>query len=212
MHFRTPHLVGSERPLTARPVQRWALVAGWASLLLPLPSVAWRVVMLAGVDVGLGIADFYRSSTAAIGYVLGLDVAQVAAGVLCFGLVRPWSEVVPRWVPGLGGRGIPRAVPGTLGAVGVVALCYLVGTAFFSLLGTWLGITDGWTPDEGMSAGERALLLACYVPFFLWPIATAVTVAGYWLRRRPEDSRAAASRTAGATATPQPAASPAARN
>ena len=159
-------------------------MAGWASLLLPLPSVVWRLAMLAGVDLGLGISDFYRSSAGAIAYVLGLEVVQVLVAVLCFGLIRPWSEIMPRWVPRLGGRKIPRAVPGTIGAVGVLALFYFIGTVLFSLMRSWLGITDGWTPDEGMSTGERVLLFACYVPFFLWPVATAVTVVGYWLRRR----------------------------
>src|SRR5690606_5586783 len=40
--------------------------------------------------------------------------------VLTLGLIRPWGEVFPRWVPGLAGRRVPvaaAAVPGGLVAV-----------------------------------------------------------------------------------------------
>lgn len=187
MDYRTASLKQSTGQFTERPVKKRALIAGWASLLLPLPSIMWRLAMLAGIDVGLGITDFYRSSLGNVAYVLGLELLQILAAVLCFGLIRPWSEVMPGWIPGLGGRRIPRAIPGTIGAVGVLALFSQIGAALVALLGVWLGYTDGWTPDEGMTTGERVLFLACYVPFFVWPVAAAVTVVGYWLRRRPTD-------------------------
>lgn len=166
------------------PVPRWMRLAAWAALLLPLPSVAWRIAMLAGVDVGLGLASFYRSTAQTVSYVLALDVLQVLAAVLVFGLVCRWSERVPRWVPVLRGRRIPLVVPGILGTVGAAALLWIIGTLLVAFTRAWLGITDGWTPDEGMGAGHRALLFACYAPFLLWPLAVAATVAGHWTRLR----------------------------
>lgn len=166
-------------------MQRWAAVAGWLSLLLPIPSVLWRLAMLAGVDTGFAEADFYRSSTETVAYVAALDVVEMGAAILVFGLIRPWGEVVPRWVPGVGGRIIPRYVPTALGAAGAVLLCLVIGSVLVALISVWSGMTDGWTPDAGMSAAERTVLLVAYIPFFCWPIAVCVTVVGYWLRRRP---------------------------
>ncbi|HLS33173.1 MAG TPA: hypothetical protein VK039_06275 [Brevibacterium sp.] len=167
------------------PVPRWTLVAGWASLLLPLPSILWRIAMLAGLDVGFRDAELYRGSVEAVLYVVGLEAVQILVAVLCFGLIRPWSEVLPRWVPAVGGRTIHRLVPTAVGAVGALALWATLLPLIVALVRTWSGVAEGWTPDIGMSSGERGLLLVAYIPFFLWPIAVSVAVAGYWVRRSP---------------------------
>jgi hypothetical protein len=173
-----------QQPPRLGPVPGWMRFAGWAALLLPLPSVLWRVAMLSGADVGLGLADFYRSTAGTVAYVLALDAAQVLAAVLTFGLICGWSETVPQWVPGLRGRRIPPLLPGVLGSAGAAALLWIIGVLLFAFVRSWLGITDGWTPDEGMGGGHRALLFACYLPFLLWPLAAAATVAGHWARFR----------------------------
>lgn len=65
-------------------------------------------------DAGYAAMDFDGWGT---GYVLGLSVLSEAITLLALGLVRPWGEVLPRWVPLLGGRPLPRlavVVPGRL--------------------------------------------------------------------------------------------------
>lgn len=47
----------------------------------------------------------------------------------------------------------------------------------------WTGAEAGWTPDIGMSPGQRTLLLTCYIPFFAWPLAIAAALIGYGRRR-----------------------------
>ncbi|SMX80700.1 hypothetical protein BC102111_01777 [Brevibacterium casei CIP 102111] len=180
MSFRTSNLKPS---VTTAPVQRWALIAGWGSLLLPLPSVLWRLLMLAGVDVGFGLSGEVRESAAGIGYVLGLEVLTVLVAVLGFGLIRRWGEVVPGWVPRLGGRTIPPLVPIIVGGIGSAVLLGLIGSVLAKFVLAWTGTVPGWTPDVGMTAGERAFLLTCYVPFFLWPVAIASALIGYAGRR-----------------------------
>ena len=189
MSFRTSNL---KPTVTTAPVQRWALIAGWGSLLLPLPSVLWRLLMLAGVDVGFGLSGEVRESAAGIGYVLGLEVLTVLVAVLGFGLIRRWGEVVPGWVPRLGGRTIPPLVPIIVGGIGSAVLLGLIGSMLATFVLAWTGTVPGWTPDVGMTAGERAFLLTCYVPFFLWPVAIAVALIGYARRRlgtRPDRTR-----------------------
>ncbi|WP_052462138.1 hypothetical protein [Nigerium massiliense] len=174
--WRDPGAVGA-------PVQPWARAAAWACLLLPMPSVIWRVAMLLGADVGFADADAFRGDPGLTAYVLGLDVTEVAVGVLCLGLIMRWGEVVPRWVPGLGGRVIHRLVPTVIGGVGNVTLYAIMAGLAAAFVPVWLGQRAGWTPDRGMDSGQRAVLLVCYVPFFLWPVAITPALVGYWRRR-----------------------------
>ena len=51
--------------------------ACWTAFLCPLPSVAWRAAMLAGVDVGFGRVDLFRTSAGGIAYVVALELIQV---------------------------------------------------------------------------------------------------------------------------------------
>lgn len=168
---------------TGRPVPGWAKAAGWLSLLMPLPAVAWRVAMLAGVDVGFADVEQFRSSAGGVGYVLTLEIVSVLAAILCFGLIRPWGERVPGWLPGAG-RAIPRWLPLTLGTIGVIVMVILLGQTLADIVAGALGDTDAWQPYAGMSPGQLVLWLACYIPFYTWPIAVAVTLIGYWVRRR----------------------------
>ena len=185
-----------------REIPRWALIAGWGALVLPLPSVAWRIALLAGLDVGFGLADEVRFSAGGVVYVLGLEVLTLLVAVAGFGLIRPWGEVVPRWVPRLGGRTIPPLVPLIVGGIGTVVLLGLIGSVLVKFVLAWTGVVPGWTPDVGMSAGERAVLLACYIPFFVWPVAIAVALIGYGRRRLgARSARVSADRTPGSAVT-----------
>src|SRR5699024_4715587 len=128
------------------PVPRWTVVAGWASLLLPLPSILWRIAMLAGLDVGFRDAELYRGSVEAVLYVVGLEAVQILVAVLCFGLIRPWSEVLPRWVPAVGRRAIHPPVPTTGGAVGAPAPWGPPLPRSAGPLRPAAGGAHGWTP------------------------------------------------------------------
>lgn len=141
--------------------------------------------MLVGLPTGFAYPELYRDSAGDVFYVLGLELLQVGVAVLCFGLIRPWGEVVPGWVPGLRGRTIPRAVPAAIGIAGLVVLTAMLTAVLLAFQEVASGEREGWHPTDGMSSAELALFYACYVPFFLWPVAIAVAIAGYWLRRSP---------------------------
>ncbi|GHG99484.1 hypothetical protein [Streptomyces lanatus] len=108
-------------------------------------------------------------------YLILLFVVSEALGLLTLGLVQPWGETVPRWIPRLGGRSVPplaAVVPATLGALVSMATVYY----FF------LAIVFGGFPP-GHSTTEKALLTASYLPLLAWgPLLGAVTYAYY--RRR----------------------------
>lgn len=152
-------------------VPRWAVLAAHAVPLITLPSGLWRI----GVALGLPLADYRPVGWEAV-YVVGLSVASEALALLTLGLVRAWGEVVPRWVPLLGGRRVPpraAVVPALTGAAGLAALCA------WSFCAQYAGLGEGriGTP------AQELLLVVCYVPLLAWPpLLVAVTVA-YGRRR-----------------------------
>jgi len=103
-------------------------------------------------------------------YTIGLAVALEALALLTLGLVQNWGEVVPRWIPFIGGMRVPRmaaVLPAGIGAV-------LITLITFSQLLLWDKVDTTGLPLMGLS----------YAPLLGWgPLLAAVTVA-YFVRRR----------------------------
>ncbi|MEU8971237.1 hypothetical protein AB0D11_18495 [Streptomyces monashensis] len=109
-------------------------------------------------------------------YVLILSVVSQVAACLTLGLVKPWGERVPRWVPQLGGRRIPPlavVIPAAVGAVAVTGLCAAVTLVPGGPLGN---------PD--FPHGTAGVIMdVCYAPLLAWgPLVGALTIA--YVRRR----------------------------
>nr|WP_063857193.1 hypothetical protein [Kitasatospora sp. Root107] len=161
-----------------KPAPRWAVVAAHAVPLVTLPSGLWRIGLLTGFP------DWYGEHNWALweqSYVVMLTVVAEALALLTLGLVRPWGEVVPDWVPLLGGRRVPvlaAVVPAATGA-------FLVTT--YATVNQLLHLVEPLNDTgEGMpnSGPGFWLLLVCYLPLVAWgPLLAAVTVA-YYRRRR----------------------------
>jgi hypothetical protein len=117
-------------------------------------------------------------------WLAGAMLASVAVcgAMLTLGLVRPWGEVYPRWIPYLRGRPVrPRTavVPGSLVAI-------LVFTAGLHAIRAQL---LGYYP-ENSGLGEDNW--GTTAPGLLWPVwgaALAAAVLSYHLRRRGRCSR-----------------------
>lgn len=169
--------------VTARPVPRWATTAAHLVALSAVPSGIWRICLGLGLPIGFPVAMLERDHMPGSGtlYVVVLTLLTEAFALLAFGLVQPWGERIPRWVPLLGGRllhPLMAVVPAGLGALALVVL-------WTPRVFRWTFVPGG-LPD-GMSAGGwSALMIACYVPLLAWgPLLAAVTVA-YYRRRRQE--------------------------
>ncbi|GAA3371934.1 hypothetical protein GCM10020367_24740 [Streptomyces sannanensis] len=157
-------------------VPRWAVLAAHAVPLITLPSGLWRLALVAGLPV-LELPT--EGGTIGVGeslYIVSLSLVSEALALLTLGLVRPWGETVPRWIPLLGGRRIPplaAVIPALTGAAGLLGL---VGWFTYA---QYAGLGDGLTG----SPAQKALLTVCYVPLLAWaPLLIAVTVAYH--RRR----------------------------
>lgn len=157
---------------------RWAIAAAYAVPLCVLPSAVWRVHLV--------ITTF--PVTKGGWYPLLLSVVSMAAALLTLGLVHSWGEVVPRWVPVLGGRPVPvRAAVGAavIGAalIGAVS-AYAVLNMLFHLVERGPVLVGGG-PVERLQPPEW-LLSVLYAPMLAWgPLLAAVTAA-YYRRRTAE--------------------------
>ncbi|MVA75127.1 hypothetical protein GC722_03655 [Auraticoccus sp. F435] len=112
-----------------------------------------------GLDLSMRIWGLLLSSGAWLGSVLTL------------GLVRPWGEVFPRWVPGLAGRPVPVAAAAVPGGLVAAVLCFTAVPMLFGLPeGTVVQVTT----------------LALVFPCWLWGPALALAVWGYVGHRRQD--------------------------
>ncbi|MFD9940693.1 hypothetical protein ACFWYW_35455 [Nonomuraea sp. NPDC059023] len=124
-----PVPLGFPEASTASGRVRWVAYAGAASF---LPYAAAKVVF--GLENGAVLAE--HGGLMAELALFGVDLTALLAVLGIFLLVamtRPWSQVWPRWVPGLAGRRVPRWLPlvpawlgATLGPYGLLGVGYLL--------------------------------------------------------------------------------------
>lgn len=163
---------------------RWAVWAAHAVPLALVPSSVWRIAQGFGVDVGFTgqLAEDFAAPGWITPYVIVLSLVTEGLALLTLGLVRPWGERLPRWLPLVGGRRVPipaAVVPAMLGATAVTAVT-VIGAVF------WNGPENNGSPEapQGLAG---LVMTACYAPLLLWgPLLAAVTVS-YHRRRRSAD-------------------------
>ncbi|MGC5531470.1 hypothetical protein [Streptomyces sp. SR-10] len=165
------------------PPPRWAVRAAHVAAWSTVPSGVWRLAFVLGVPVGVMereefLASFPDSSPLlALAYVLLLGAVAEAASYLTLGLVRPWGEVVPRWVPLLGGRPVNAGLAVLAASLGALTVTVLWWVLFFG------GLLVAESPDPGISAGE-VVFVAAYAPLLLWGPLLAVVTWSYRHRHR----------------------------
>ncbi|MFD4746342.1 hypothetical protein ACFWOS_12890 [Streptomyces rubiginosohelvolus] len=170
------------------PPPRWAVRAAHVVAWSTVPSGVWRIALVLGVPVGVmereeflaGFPD--HSPLIAMAYVLLIGAVAETASYLTLGLVRPWGEVVPGWIPFLGGRPVHHRLAVLGASLGALAVTVLWWVLFFG------GLLTAPSPDPSVSAGE-VLFVASYAPLLLWgPLLAAVT----WSYHRRHRGRAGA--------------------
>ncbi|MFI2610759.1 hypothetical protein [Kitasatospora sp. NPDC018619] len=184
INARTARPVGAAVPAVP-PAPRWARAAAKAAVLAAVPSGLWRIAFGFGVPVGFTGAtaaafDAHQPGWGTV-YCVALSALAESLALLTLGLVRPWGQVAPRWIPLIGGRRVrPLAavVPALLGSA---VLTYAGAAALFG----------GWArnlaePDSPHGFAAVVMTLA-YLPLVAWgPLLGAVTLdyARRTLRRR----------------------------
>jgi hypothetical protein len=156
---------------------RWAVAV---AVIVPVIYAITRFAWAFGIPLGI-TEKFFREGVEIGLWWRGAALAALALGgaVLKIGLIQPWGEIFPRWMPFVGGRAVPHAlvvVPATFVAVIVTA----AGLMFvrMGVAGTFnLGVhpvrfTENW---------------AALWPELLWPIwgvALGLATLAYHSRTR----------------------------
>ena len=105
-------------------------------------------------------------------YLVGLGVVSEGCAYLTLGLVRPWGETFPAWLPLVGGRRVSGwfSVPvATIGGLGACACGILLLTK--------------WEDFAALPTGWDVLMLTCYLPLCLWGPMVLVVTADHARRR-----------------------------
>ncbi|ACQ80075.1 hypothetical protein Bcav_1819 [Beutenbergia cavernae DSM 12333] len=155
----------AELAAATRRTRRWTLVAMEA----PLAYAATRVLMFVEAPGFRGFDEETRVAG------LGLALASVVGAVLTWGLIRPWGERFPRWVPGLAGRRVPPDLA-VIPALAVAALILAASRAI--VVGAVAAGSDAWR--------EIMLTPLVSLPHLLWPVwgvALALAALSYHRRR-----------------------------
>jgi hypothetical protein len=169
---------------TAEGAVRWGRWAVSVAVVVPLLYAATRYAWALGLPLGIS-EEFLREGQATGLWWAGAALATLAVvgSILTLGLVRPWGEAFPRWIPYLGGRRVPpwlAIVPAALVSVLVTS----AGLMFIRLV-----VTDAFADafEFGPDLGWVAL-----APELLWPAwgaALAATTLAYYYRRRGRCTR-----------------------
>ncbi|MGI8810614.1 MAG: hypothetical protein ACR2KK_22750 [Acidimicrobiales bacterium] len=145
-------------------------MAAHAAALTTLPSALWRLALALGFSAGYTDKGFEELNVDGWGwlYLVGLSVVTEAAALMTVGLVRPWGEVVPHWVPWMGGRAVRRQPVVVVAAVGATILVVL-----------WTPFLFWWSLDQSEFTALGATLVGfLYLPLVLWgPLLAAVTMS-----------------------------------
>jgi hypothetical protein len=174
------HRTGPEREVPEAP--RWIIWLAWATPLCVLPSSLWRVHAITQIPDGC------PDSAGTDVYVVGLSIVSLTAAFLTVGLVSPWGQRLPTWLPHLGGRPVrPRAVLAAA-CVGVLILTAVYLYAVLNPILGWKEANDDvpGCPPPGETDGAW-LAYSAYAPLLAWLPLLAIVTADFYRRtiRRP---------------------------
>lgn len=173
-----------------RPSPRWAVRLAHAIPLLVLPTALWRLAWVFELSIGWDPVLFAENTDDPHEkiYLLSLTLLPEGLALLSLGLVRRWGEVLPRWVPVLGGRRIPplaAVVPAAAGATALILMWTPLPVMFFAAPRSGAPDGNGW----------ELLMAVCYLPLVAWgPFLAAITWAYHRRRTAPTWPPAASTR------------------
>lgn len=167
--------------MARRTIPQWVIIAAWLVPLCVLPSATWRLTHLFGVIVnGPGPCDS-GTLTGAL-YISALSIGSVSAALMTLGLVQPWGEIFPRWLPFVGGRPVPFRGVTAIALLGAATLCFLALLPTMNAMFDWYArpsLPPGCTPPTGSFA---TMLAWIYAPLLAWPPLLCLVALDYYRR------------------------------
>jgi hypothetical protein len=161
---------------TALASKQWGRWATYIAVVIPLVYALTRWAWAVGIPLGI-TAELLREGQESGMWLAGAALATVSAGgaLLTLGLIQPWGDTVPDWIPFLGGKRVPLAlavIPASL----ISTLITSAGVMFIRLALT--GVFE-----QFFGPGNPAT----YAPELLWPlwgVALGMATLAYYYRRR----------------------------
>jgi hypothetical protein len=163
-------------PAPPRPASRRVRWIAYAGCLAWLPYAGLHTLSALGIA---GIEP--HGDKAPIDLVPALLIAVGLATFLLLGLVSPWGQVFPRWVPPLAGRRVPRFLP--IVPVWLIAptfVLYGLGSGVYVLL-----LLSGVATWHGKGGVDGAIGYAEPISFAGYGVALTVAAISYQLRTQP---------------------------
>ncbi len=170
--------------MTTLPARSPCRVAAYLTPLCVLPSGIWRIHQVFWVQT-----PACAQSGGTQLYVVALSLVTVAAAALTIGLVSRWGEVIPRWVPVLGGREVPVRWATAAAMSGALVIFFVYGYAALNPVFHWrepVVVPGCPPPDQGPYAWIAYL---AYGPVLLWGPLLVVATIGYYRRRTAANAR-----------------------
>lgn len=179
------HSTARTAMVPARP--QWAVLAAFAAPLCTVPSAMWRIAMGMGLPVGYDPEALRSQGYPGQGtiHVVLLSAVIFILAYLTVGLVRRWGEVVPRWLPVIGGTPLPPRVVVGVAASGAVAVTLLT----LSQLVVWFMIEPSGLGEAELSGTARTVMGLCYAPLLAWGPLLGVVTLSYHRRHHRETGR-----------------------
>lgn len=157
-------------------LERWRVPVTYAAALLALPYPIVRISWALGIPLGVPPSMLDANDLALRLGETGLGLLAVGGAVLTIGLVRPWGERFPRWVPFAGGR----RVPVWFAVVPAIAAALMIGQAGLRVTAWALANADPITATNWGSGGPGLL----FVP---WAVAMALAAYAYYRHRTSDE-------------------------
>jgi hypothetical protein len=158
---------------------RWGRRAVAVAVVVPLLYAATRYAWALGIPLGIS-EEFLRAGQATGLWWAGAALATlaVAGSLLTLGLVRPWGEVFPRWVPFVAARRVPfwlAIIPASVVAILVTS----AGLMFIRLV-----LTEALTEVFSFAEDVGWVALAPELLWPIWGVALGAATMAYYYRRR----------------------------
>ncbi len=162
-------------PPTSLPAHPMIRAAAYAVPLCVLPSAVWRL----HAALWTNNQACFSGSPWEKPYIISLSVVSVTAACLTVGLVRRWGEVVPSWIPGIGGRAVPVRAATTAAGIGAGLIFLVYAYAVLNTVFRWREpppLNPACPPPS--QTPDAWIAYAAYAPLLLWgPLLLVVTLA-----------------------------------
>lgn len=168
----------SETPFWKTPsgAKQWGKWATYIAVFIPLIYSSTRWAWALGIPLGI-TEELLREGLASGMWLAGAALATISVGgaILTLGLIQPWGETFPKWIPYWRNKPVPIAlavIPATLISILIIS----AGLMFIRL-----ALTGVFTDFFG--SGNPAT----YIPELFWPLwglALAAATLAYYYRRR----------------------------